>query len=109
MTWTLPTWYGLLLVSLAAFRTWRLIARDTILDWPRNWLVGLPVRWQEDDPVPDGYREHLAIFLECMWCAGFWVSIVWWVAFEVTPHWTTIAAVPFAVSALVALAAKNLD
>lgn len=104
-----PDWFSLVLLALAAFRTWRLIARDTILDWPRHWAVGLPVKWQEGDPVPAGYREHLAIFLECMFCSGFWNSLLWWGAWEIWPRWTLIVAAPWAVSALLALAAKNLD
>ena len=39
--------------------------------------------------------------VECPWCAGFWISLVWWGAFELWPHGTPIAAAPFAISAIV--------
>lgn len=78
-----PGWYALLLLSLAAFRSWRLIAVDTILDKPR---ARLPQPWQE--------------FLECPWCTGFWVGLAWWGAYQATPHWTLVASVPLAVSVL---------
>lgn len=106
---TVPNWYELLLLALAAFRVYRLIGRDTILDPVRKWAVGLPANWQDGDPVPRGYREKLAIFLQCPWCAGFWMAVAWWAAWEAWPRWTLIVAVPWVVSALVALAAKNLD
>ena len=35
MTWQIPTWYGTILLSLAAYRVWRVLAEDTILDRPR--------------------------------------------------------------------------
>lgn len=105
----LPTWYGLLLLALAAFRTWRLIARDTILDRPRKWLVGLPADWQEGDRVPRRYREHLATWIECPFCAGFWNAVVWWGAFEWSSHWALIVAAPWAISALLLVAVQVIE
>lgn len=95
-----PSWYELLLLALAAFRTWRLIARDTILDRPREWILAQPAR---------RWRDHLETWLECMWCQGFWQSLAWWGAWQVWPRATLVAAAPWAISALLALAAKNLD
>lgn len=106
---TLPNWYGLILLSLAAFRVYRLLAEDTILDRPRRWLVRLPYDWKEGRKLPEGYREKWAIFITCPWCAGFWISLAWWGVYQITPRWTLIFAVPWAISALLALAAKNLD
>jgi uncharacterized protein DUF1360 len=104
-----PDWFVLVVLALASFRTWRLVARDTILDWPRNVAVGLPRRWSEGDPIPAGYREHLAVWIECMWCQGFYHAVGWWAAWVFWPHATVWVAVPWALSALLALAAKNLD
>ena len=82
------------LVALAAFRTWKLLGDDTILDRPRQWVCR---RIGKAD-----------VFLTCPWCAGFWISLGWaaaWWAHE----WAVYAAVPFAVSALVGVAAVATD
>lgn len=87
---TLPDWYGLVLLGLAAFRTWKLIGEDTILDWPRNWLVKrLGTKFSE--------------LIECPWCAGFWISLLWFGAVELWPHGALIAAFPLAVAAIVGM------
>ena len=36
-------------------------------------------------------------------CAGFYVSVGWWLAWVAWPHWSLVAATPVAVSALLAL------
>lgn len=87
----IPAWWPFLLLALAAFRTWRLIAEDTILD---------------------GLRERLPIglnFVRCPWCAGFWVSLAWWLAWVAWPHGSLVVAVPFAISAVLGLMAANID
>jgi Protein of unknown function (DUF1360) len=109
VTFAVPSWLAFVLLALAAFRTYRLLGRDTILDRPRAWLVGLPHGWQEGDDIPDGYREGLAMFLTCAWCAGFWITLAWWLAWVASPHWTTVVAVPWALAAVVALVEKNAD
>lgn len=91
MTWQIPDWWAVALLSLAAFRLWRLLAEDTILDGPRAKLVR--------------YRE----FVTCPWCLGAWVAIGWWLAWCAWPHWSLIVATPFAISALVGLVAANID
>ncbi len=92
---SVPSWWPFLLLALAAFRVWRLLAEDTILDRPRERIVRT---------LPKGEE-----FVTCPWCAGFWVSLAWWVGWQVWPHWTLVAAVPFAVSAVVGLIAANID
>lgn len=92
---TIPAWYALLLLTLAAYRSWRLAAVDEIGDNPRNWLL---------DRAP-----WLQKWLFCPWCAGAWFAVGWWAAFEIWPRWTLIVATPFAISLLVGLTAKNLD
>ena len=83
---TTPGWYALVLLSLAAYRSYRLAAFDTVLDRPR---ARLPQRW--------------LTFVECQWCLGFWVALGWWVGYELTPQWTLIAATPLALAAIAAL------
>jgi Protein of unknown function (DUF1360) len=106
---SVPGWYQLILLGLAAYRIFRLLGVDTITDRPRLWLVGLPRGWQEGDPIPDSYREELALFLQCPWCAGFWISALWWAAWLVWPHATLVAAGLFAISAIVGAAGHLLD
>ena len=105
-----PDWWALLLLALAAFRVYRLIGEDTILDRPRRWALRLGNDWQKQgDRVPPGYREKWGVFITCPWCAGFWISLAWWAAWLAWPGWTLWAATPWAISAVVALVAKNLD
>ena len=104
-----PDWYALLLLALAAYRTFRLIGEDTILDRPRHWLVRLPNDWQADGSLPRDYREGLAVWLQCPWCAGFWNAAVWWVAWLIWPHATLVVAALFALSALVGFAGRAID
>lgn len=47
-----------LIVALVAYRVWRLLAVDTLLERPRGRL-----------PAP------VAHWLGCPWCAGSWVAI----------------------------------
>jgi uncharacterized protein DUF1360 len=103
---TVPSWWSFLLLALAAFRSFRLVAEDTILDPLRLRIVGLPRNWKEGDPVPKGYREKLAEFVTCPWCAGFWISIAWWAAFQAWHFWTIVAASLMALSGVVGLLGK---
>lgn len=100
MTWKIPDWYALALLALAAYRLWRLLAEDTILDRPREWSI---------HRLGEVGGEKFSLFITCPWCAGFWVSVGWWLAWVAWPHWALVAATPFAISALVALIAVNLD
>ena len=98
------------MLALGSFRIWRLLSVDTILEWPRRKLVRLGPDWREQgDPIPENYREYLAVFLECPWCLGFWIALVTWVFWQVWPHGTEVAMVPFALSAALALVRGNLD
>jgi hypothetical protein len=83
-----------LILTAAAYRTWRLLAFDTILDIPRQHVQGAVRR-----------------FLECPWCAGFWITAAWLTPLYVDaqlPVWLR-CALPWAGSLLVGLTARNLD
>ena len=69
-------WWWFLLLSLAAWRFFRLIAEDTILDKPRRRLLRLGDWTEEDgeDNLPDEYKDEWATFITCPYCAGFWIS-----------------------------------
>lgn len=99
-----PNWYSLTLLALAAFRTWRLLAVDDILNVPRRYVTRLPKGWKEGDPVPANYNYALPAFIACPWCLGFWLSLAWWGLWQAWPHGTLVAASVAAVSALVPLA-----
>jgi hypothetical protein len=84
---SVPSWYELVLLGLAAYRTWKLIAEDTITE-------GLRKRWL-------GRRAKWGVFVNCPWCAGFWVSLAWWGAWQAWPHGTLVAATVFTLSLIV--------
>jgi len=105
---SIPNWYELLLLGLASYRTWRLLAEDVILDRPRAWVVGLS-GWKAGQRTPGSYREGLAEFLTCPACAGFWCSLAWFASYQLWPHGTVVASVPFALSAVVIAVASVLS
>lgn len=91
----IPSPWEWALLALAAFRVWKLIADDTITEPLRKRYV-------------DGH-EWRETFTECPWCAGFWIALAWVGAFWLWPHWTLVAAVPFAVSAAVGALAVTVN
>jgi hypothetical protein len=95
MTWAVPDWWTVTLLALAAFRSFQLLAADTILDRPREWLERKMPRGEE--------------FITCSYCAGGWISVGWWLAWTLSARWATIVAVPFAISGVVALIALHAD
>lgn len=109
---SVPDWYALVLLSLASFRTWRLLAEDDIMDRPRRYLTRLG-DWEEADedkpspPWPAGYRVQVAKFINCPWCLGFWISLAWWGMWEWLPHETLVVASAAAISAVVGLIGKT--
>lgn len=72
----IPEPFEFALLALAAFRAWKLIADDRILDRPRDWVL---------DRVRDDERAvYWGDFLVCPWCAGFWVSGLTYLAWALT-------------------------
>lgn len=138
MVWKIPDWWQITMLALAAFRVYRLIARDTLTEpirdaftYPDDATVDLGERPSEvksqfprpqmeeigrsgivvvgEDEQPKSWRVYLSTLVRCPWCAGFYVSAGWWLLWQTWPHWTMVAAAPWAISAIVALLAKNLD
>jgi hypothetical protein len=101
-----PSWWEFLLLGLAAWRIFRLLAEDEILDRPRRWVLNLDPDWQEGEDPNDDYRFEWGTFLTCPYCAGFWISLLWWGAWMLWPHATVLVAVPLAINAVVIAAAK---
>lgn len=53
--------------------------------------------------------EKWELFIECVYCAGFWILLAWWAAWQLWPDPTLIAASLFALHAGVVGAAKILS
>lgn len=92
-----PSWYALVILALAVFRMYRLIAEDDILDRPRDWFL---------DRLEEERLEKLDKLITCPWCLGFWLSVAAWGLWLLAPSWTVGLAFPWALSAAVALIAK---
>lgn len=104
----IPSVYALLLLAVAAWRAWYLVALDDLTEPIRRLVVKLPQDWKEGDRIPDTYREGLKDFIECPFCLGAWMGLAWWGAWALWPHWTLVAAVPFVISAAIIGAQKYL-
>ena len=109
----IPTALQFVLLALASYRAWRLIAEDDITDRPRKWIT----RLAKDGSFTKDYREGLALFINCPWCAGAWVSLLAYIAYLGTlGEWPDTAGdvvvgvgVWFALSCSVGLIRGNLD
>jgi Protein of unknown function (DUF1360) len=96
------------ILALGAWRLWRILSTDEILDTPRDRLLGAT------QPVPGGpthfKRKKLAEFVGCPWCFGFWIALGtfaswhWWSATN-----TVLIATPLALSAVIGLVTAHLD
>lgn len=87
----IPNWWQFLLLALAAYRVWRLIAFDEVTAHARSRLAGHPT---------------LETFTRCPWCFGFWITLALWAAWWVWPHPILVALAPLAISTLVGLTAS---
>jgi hypothetical protein len=99
----IPDWWTFTILALAAYRLWRLVSEDEILQAPRRKLVRLPTEWEEGHFIPEGYRFGLAKFISCPWCCGAWIAIGLWAVWLWQPEWTTGLSVPLSLSASVGL------
>ena len=96
----MPSPYEAVLLAVAAWRVWHLLAEDTLLDRPRRYITRLGDWQQEGDPVPDNHRFGLREFIECPYCLGFHVSLVIYL-FWAWQHETIYVCIPFALNAAV--------
>jgi hypothetical protein len=100
----IPTWWEALLLTAAAFRIWRLLAADVILDRPRDWLVG-----RDEWEARKNYRPALDQWLHCPWCFGFWISLVVYGTWVLWPTAMLLVAVPLTLNTGMAFMAKHWD
>lgn len=98
----IPDPYEFILLGLAAWSVFHLLAHDDIVERPRRYILRLGKDWEKDgDPVPDDYRLKWAQFLTCPYCAGFWIWVAWLVAFWIWPAGVLPVAVLFGGRAMV--------
>lgn len=75
--------------------------------------VTLPGKTPESENVeevrPAYDRPTLAHLVHCPFCMGWWISLAVYCAWLAAPRPTLYVMLPFALSALVGLTAKNLD
>lgn len=116
----------LLFLALACYSVTRLIVTDEfpLFAKPREWLKARyppsHTTWKKRPPkrvesralssgiwaVDEGH--WIGDMISCPWCAGWWVSLVGWALFLVSPTWITALAIPFALRAFVgAFALRN--
>lgn len=102
-----PPW-AFVLLALAAYRLWRLAARDSITADAREAVTGY-----DDDHAPaldeaprKTPRVYLSALLRCPWCLGFWLSLATACVYWAAPHAALVIAFPLAVSAVVGLLGK---
>jgi len=88
----IPNWYELLVLGLAVWRTFQLLAFDEIAQPLRGRLLRMGNWREEGDPVPENYRVEWAKFITCPYCAGTWTALAWWGAWQLSQHWTMVVA-----------------
>lgn len=92
----MPNWWAFGMLGLAAYRTWRLLALDSVID-----------RWRQ--PILRRIPEKLHEGVVCPFCFGAWNVAAWWLFWLAWAHWTLVIATPWALSAAVGVFAANLD
>ena len=97
-----PPLWSFVLGALAAWRIYKLVSVDDVLDRPREWFTDR-VGWLEE-------------FLACPYCAGFWVSAIgafgWYAVTDDADRWGSVfgfAVTTFALSAAVVFLEVLLD
>lgn len=106
----IPDWWSFLLLALGTFRLTRLVGWD---EFPlvltlRDMLTGAVYKYRTEEPT-EHKRPGVDHFIHCPWCVGFWIGLALYVVWLCAPRPTLYAVIPFALSAVVGLVAKNLD
>lgn len=103
---SVPGWWETLLLVAATYRVWRLVAFDTVTDGVRARVF--PASKRPGGELVRRWQRWLE-FLQCPWCAGFWLSLAAWGAWQLWPHGTMVVAAPLVISMLVGVIPRNLD
>ena len=83
---------------LASYRVTRAITTDTIFESVREKI------WKKYPP-----STKLGYLITCNWCTGFWVSIVFVVAYILVPDVTFVVSLILSTSALVGIIASKAE
>lgn len=87
-----------LVLSLATFRTARLLTTDVIFDDLRQKI------WGKYPP-----STKFGYLFTCDWCMSIWTASIITVCYTIVPVATFIVALPFAFSAVAGLISSKLD
>jgi hypothetical protein len=93
-----PGPYEFVILALAAYRLWKLLAEDAILDRPRAWAMAQAER--------RGHGDLFATWLTCPWCSGLWLTGWVWLWWAVWPNAIWGASV-LAASTIIGLIARH--
>lgn len=93
-----PDPYEAALILAAGWRVWHLLAIDAILDPVRDRLFYPHEKGKSAGLIVEGEYERwprIVTWLECPYCAGFWVTALVWATWAATP-WALVVWTPFA-------------
>lgn len=114
MSGAVPSALVTVILVLAAFRITRLIGWDDfppvrrVRDRVLKTTVDRSMTQRQPEPVYRYGRPILAQFVQCPYCLGFWVVLVCWLGWVVTPD-VLYVLVPFALSGAVGIVGRMLD
>ena len=105
-----PTPWVFVLLALAAYRVWRIAARDSITEKARVAVTGYDDEHAPPlEPDTRSSRRYLSALIRCPWCLGWWISWAAWGLWMLWPTAAVAVATPLALSATLGLIKKNLD
>lgn len=87
-----------LVLSLATFRTARLLTTDVILEELRQKV------WSKYPP-----QTKFGYLFTCNWCMSIWTASIITICYTIVPVATFVVALPFAFSAVAGLISSKLD
>jgi hypothetical protein len=90
---------ALILLALATYRISRLLIADVIFDNLRNKI------WEKFQPN----NTKIGYLFTCYWCMSIWVASLITICYTIVPVATTIACIPFALSAVAGLIANRME
>lgn len=90
---------ALVLLALATYRISRLLIVDVIFDDLRNKI------WEKYPP----HNTKFGYLFTCYWCMSIWVASLITICYTIVPVATTIACIPFALSAVAGLIANRME
>jgi hypothetical protein len=116
MTWSVPSPWAFVLLTLAGYRLTRFVGWDSITEPARKKITGrhevgsgANARSSKVGRRLPNYRPKVDEFLHCPFCVSWWLCVIGYVAWTIWPHWVEVLAIPWAASGVVGLISKQLD